>query len=75
MGNGAIVQERENECALCETQMTKSYFLRRQVEHPDFPNIPICGDMVEVCPECHHIFTYGDKDAIENYKKRRNIIL
>ena len=50
------------ECNLCGSDVSKqSYFLRVDIE------------LLEVCPECHHFYTYGTKEQLENYKKRRNV--
>jgi len=52
------------ECYLCKDESDKSYFLRLK---------GFIGDLVEVCPECHHFFMYADDDLKQNYIKRRKI--
>ena len=59
MSNGALYMP--DNCHLCKVEMTQSYFLR------------IDKDLVEVCPECHHYFTYGTEEQKQKYKERRNI--
>ena len=64
MGNGQVAEQRDKECALCESDISStSYFLR------------VDKDLLEVCPECHHFFTYGTEEQLENYKRRMNIKL
>ena len=58
------------ECNLCGSDISKqSYFLGIKTEKV------FELEFVLVCPECHHFYTYGTKEQLENYKKRRNIIL
>ena len=55
-------------CNLCEDKITnQSYFLKI--------NIGMDGQLVEVCPECHHYFVYGTEEQKQKYKERRNIKL
>ena len=54
-------------CNLCGDSINnQSYFMREKLEKG-------IGQIIEVCPECHHFYTYAEKDILENYKKRRNI--
>lgn len=70
MGNGQVAEKRAKECYLCGSDISKaSYFLGLKTEKVFLLNF------VKVCPECHHFFVYGSEDQLENYKKRRNIIL
>ena len=58
-------------CNLCETKITnQSYFLRITEMTSKWGGK---GKLVEVCPECHHMYRYAPKDMLESYKKRRNI--
>lgn len=55
-------------CNLCDSDCSKaSYFLRIGEE--------LVGNLVEVCPECHHHYRYAPKDILEQYKKRKGIII
>ena len=53
-------------CYLCGVETDKSYFLRLK---------GFIGDLVEVCPECHHFFVYADDDLKQHYIERRGIKL
>ena len=60
-----------NECYLCKSDISnQSYFMRWTMEEKD-----IIGQLIEVCPECHHHYTYAPKDLLDKYKKRRGIKL
>ena len=53
-------------CNLCNDKIgNSSYFIR----YGEGMN----ASLIEVCPECHHIMTYGTDQIKENYKNRRNI--
>ena len=55
-------------CYLCSDELTKSYFLRvTEIEKGGF------GDLVEVCPECHHHFKYSPPDILLEYINNKNI--
>ena len=66
MGNGQTAEKRDKECHFCEADISKqSYWLSI--------NKGMARSIVEVCPECHHFYTYGTKEQLENYKKRMGI--
>jgi len=70
MGNGALYMEEEkNKCFICKDELTQSYFMGLKQKGT------LVLKLAEVCPECHHYFTYGTPELIEQYKKRRGIKL
>lgn len=52
-------------CYLCKDECEKSYFMGI---YEGMNRV-----VVEVCPDCHHHFTYGTDEQKELYKKRRDI--
>ena len=50
---------KENQCYLCETLMNQSYL--------KFVKINKERLVIEICPECYHIFTFGTVEEKQDY--------
>ncbi len=56
---------KEDECYLCETPMSSSYFKRAVINGEPL--------IIEICPECYHVFKYDSRADKEDYILKKGL--